>query len=72
GEEIARGLDPRSRDSDGDLIPDDLDVDYQLELDGDIVLVMDPDLPAGDLVAVLSGATDMVLATPDELVEQHD
>jgi hypothetical protein len=70
-EELARDLNPRSKDSDGDGIPDELDLDYSLVLDDDVVLVMDTDVPAGDLAAVLSEEVNVVDATPAELLDEH-
>jgi hypothetical protein len=39
--ELSLGLNPKSGDSDGDGVPDSLDKDYEITLDGEIVLVYD-------------------------------
>jgi len=71
GEEIDRGLNPRSADSDGDGVPDGLDKDYELELDGDVYLVVDPRYDSVSFVEDLSKKAHVIIVTPEELLLKH-
>lgn len=69
--ELDRGLNPRSGDSDGDGVPDALDQDYELELDGDVYLVVDPRDDTVGFVESLSKKARVHLVTAEELMQSH-
>ncbi|MCK5415791.1 MAG: hypothetical protein KAJ35_10455, partial [Thermoplasmata archaeon] len=71
GVEIDRGLNPRSGDSDGDGVPDGIDKDYELELEGDIYLVVDPRYDSVGFVGDLAKKAHVIIVTPDELMAKH-
>jgi len=69
--ELDRGLNPRSGDSDGDGVPDALDQDYELELDGDIYVVVDPRSDTVGFVETLSTKARVHVVSAEELMQSH-
>ena len=71
GVELDRGLNPRSSDSDGDGVPDGLDKDYELELEGNVYLVVDPRYDSVGFVEDLAKKARVIIVTPEELMAKH-
>ena len=71
GVELDRGLNPRSGDSDGDGVPDGIDKDYELELEGDVYLVVDPRYDSVGFVEDLAKKVRVIIVTPEELMDRH-
>lgn len=71
GIELMAGLNPRRQDTDGDGVPDSLDISHTLELDGSIVLVMDPSDEGMAFAENLSNEASVEEVTVSELLDEH-
>ena len=70
--ELELGLNPKSGDSDGDGVPDSLDLDYQLELDGEIVMSYDANSTGAEGLALdLSNQASVRVVGPDKLLQSY-